>query len=232
VKCKYCLEEERRKEKISKPCNCRGSVGFVHKKCLKHWLKQKITTESRIPSCEICGCKYEIHFSEPHNSFVKFLTEANVIHVIITWFGNAILLYFLLWGDPATKIASFVGNLLLSGVMLCYSQRWSQIIITTGCLLFLFINAWYALGLAELWLSWSNGPANLPFEQYSLFVHHSSVCNLIQNETLTVNASSPLSILFYRSINFWNLFHGSGTEYFYFATHYRIEDKCLGTFYL
>ena len=52
--CKYCLESiiptnDEDKDNIISPCNCRGSMNYVHIECFKH-VKKK--------SCEICRLRY------------------------------------------------------------------------------------------------------------------------------------------------------------------------------
>lgn len=49
--CKICLEElNSENDPLISPCNCRGSIGHVHKKCLERWVR-----ESGNSHCKICN---------------------------------------------------------------------------------------------------------------------------------------------------------------------------------
>eukprot|EP00826_Nyctotherus_ovalis_P065223 TRINITY_DN9583_c0_g1_i11.p1 TRINITY_DN9583_c0_g1~~TRINITY_DN9583_c0_g1_i11.p1 ORF type:complete len:349 (-),score=76.07 TRINITY_DN9583_c0_g1_i11:837-1883(-) len=73
--CRICLTDENTEDNalIRSPCKCTGSVCFIHVKCLKYWLKYKIS-ERRIDfsvtymwkdfECEICKTKYPGKLSE------------------------------------------------------------------------------------------------------------------------------------------------------------------------
>lgn len=38
--CRICMEESDNK-RLLRPCQCKGTQAFVHKKCLETWLKHK-----------------------------------------------------------------------------------------------------------------------------------------------------------------------------------------------
>ncbi len=72
LECRYCLCEES-KEKLIQPCNCEGSLKYVHNSCLGEWIKNsqkpyEIIYENHIAYytslCEICKdtIKYQINF--------------------------------------------------------------------------------------------------------------------------------------------------------------------------
>ncbi|XP_049832634.1 E3 ubiquitin-protein ligase MARCHF2-like isoform X2 [Schistocerca gregaria] len=42
---------------LSSPCDCRGSLGYVHLSCLSQWVR-----ESRNRHCEICNCDYRVFY--------------------------------------------------------------------------------------------------------------------------------------------------------------------------
>ncbi len=45
------------------PCECRGSVGYVHQKCIKMWIKKQLQgNKSKRAYCEIC--KSEVFFKK------------------------------------------------------------------------------------------------------------------------------------------------------------------------
>ncbi|KAM3719384.1 E3 ubiquitin-protein ligase [Dirofilaria immitis] len=54
LNCRICLEEDNESDLIS-PCECRGSLQFVHTQCLQHWFD--VMHERR---CQICKTQYEL----------------------------------------------------------------------------------------------------------------------------------------------------------------------------
>ncbi|VDN35921.1 unnamed protein product [Gongylonema pulchrum] len=48
------MEEDNEINMIS-PCECRGSVEFVHERCLQHWFEVMHTRR-----CQICKTEYEL----------------------------------------------------------------------------------------------------------------------------------------------------------------------------
>lgn len=53
VACRICLEDD---GILISPCDCKGSAGKIHEKCLKKWVK-----ESGSEVCEICNAEYARH---------------------------------------------------------------------------------------------------------------------------------------------------------------------------
>jgi hypothetical protein len=51
--CKICYGSGRC---LISPCNCEGSIGFIHKRCLLKWIK---ISESK--KCEICQSEYKVN---------------------------------------------------------------------------------------------------------------------------------------------------------------------------
>jgi len=49
--CRICYEPDN----LESLCACRGTVEFVHKKCVEHWIRV-----SGKPHFELCGAKYNI----------------------------------------------------------------------------------------------------------------------------------------------------------------------------
>ncbi len=54
--CRFCLEESPVKKLIS-PCQCDGSVKYVHKQCLEKW-RQQNTDNQYYHKCNLCGGEY------------------------------------------------------------------------------------------------------------------------------------------------------------------------------
>lgn len=53
--CKYCQDSEDLSELIT-PCACKGSVGFVHRRCLDQWREKNAQAYHR---CDICKTAYQ-----------------------------------------------------------------------------------------------------------------------------------------------------------------------------
>ena len=52
-KCRICLGMGDMEEEMCSPCECAGSVTYIHVTCLKEWIKEK-----RSIKCELCGSDY------------------------------------------------------------------------------------------------------------------------------------------------------------------------------
>ncbi|EDW52926.1 uncharacterized protein LOC6612255 [Drosophila sechellia] len=53
--CRICRWNHNDMEIIKCPCNCKGSVGYIHLKCLKRWIMHR-----RDNRCEICNAVFDI----------------------------------------------------------------------------------------------------------------------------------------------------------------------------
>ncbi|XP_017019007.1 E3 ubiquitin-protein ligase MARCHF3 isoform X2 [Drosophila kikkawai] len=53
--CRICRWNRSDMEIIKCPCTCKGSVGFIHMKCLKRWIMHKQSNR-----CEICHAVFDI----------------------------------------------------------------------------------------------------------------------------------------------------------------------------
>lgn len=51
--CRICYESE--PDNLIEPCNCKGSMGQIHKNCLEHWLSEKTSKK-----CELCAFEYNV----------------------------------------------------------------------------------------------------------------------------------------------------------------------------
>ena len=60
-RCRICLEEETKENPLISPCQCTGSIRYIHNTCLKKWIvEQKINIFDA--QCEICKTAYNIDF--------------------------------------------------------------------------------------------------------------------------------------------------------------------------
>jgi E3 ubiquitin-protein ligase MARCH6 len=103
MNCRYCLLDDNEIEMID-PCDCQGSMKYVHKNCLLNWIKQSnkkfekvhIFSDDSFRSfeCEICKYKIKCHLVY-QNSFIysflntiklTFLDYKNIPYLMIQLF--------------------------------------------------------------------------------------------------------------------------------------------------
>lgn len=53
MECRICYDQEPMDNLIT-PCHCKGSIAYVHRKCLERWINQEGMTQ-----CDLCNCKFE-----------------------------------------------------------------------------------------------------------------------------------------------------------------------------
>jgi E3 ubiquitin-protein ligase DOA10 len=87
--CRYCLSDDRA-EKLIDPCNCEGTMKYVHKDCLGDWIKNSKrevyldkVKNYFVTKCEICN--YQIRYKK---SF-KYSIFKSLIKLIKTTFGTS-----------------------------------------------------------------------------------------------------------------------------------------------
>jgi len=97
--CRICYQDSTN-EKLISPCNCKGSMKYIHRSCL-----EKCIFSSKSNICGICKNTYK--FNE--NKFVLFIINNKVITSILTLF-----LYFII------SIFSLYYNISLNTIFLSY----------------------------------------------------------------------------------------------------------------
>ena len=92
--CRFCLSEQEDDENpLISPCECQGSSGLIHLKCLQEWLEQNRSMQSyesalnfiwKINSCELCQAAYPdkyksdkmsmdiFHFDKPEGLCINY----------------------------------------------------------------------------------------------------------------------------------------------------------------
>lgn len=55
--CRFCLEEESDKDKLIAPCDCKGSLQYVHRECQDKWFERSFEAKRR---CQVCGHIYDL----------------------------------------------------------------------------------------------------------------------------------------------------------------------------
>ncbi len=57
--CRFCLDSKNQKSNpLIEPCNCRGSLQFVHAKCLSRW--RRMNPERNADTCLLCFSPYTL----------------------------------------------------------------------------------------------------------------------------------------------------------------------------
>ena len=93
--CRICFEKETKNNPLINPCQCEGSIKYVHQLCLKNWfIKAKIQPQNA--KCEICKFKYYIRFYKD-KKFDKISCKRFTIHLIIYFFGMSLISTFLIF---------------------------------------------------------------------------------------------------------------------------------------
>jgi hypothetical protein len=91
--CRICYEEG----DLVAPCHCKGTVGFVHKKCLLQWSRKTGTMHS----CSLCGSPYNfglfrsclLQLAQPGRCLL--LTVG--LHLLVSLFMPRSRIFFTLW---------------------------------------------------------------------------------------------------------------------------------------
>lgn len=76
--CRICLESDNGEDFIT-PCRCSGTMKYVHRKCLLHWIRERYHTNNPF-RCEICKNKFLDRPVQFPNQFWNHLkTNLNVL---------------------------------------------------------------------------------------------------------------------------------------------------------
>lgn len=62
--CRFCLDESSR-ETLLEPCQCRGSVRYVHQECLEREFTARTQAGLSAQNCRICGTAYTLRLPVP-----------------------------------------------------------------------------------------------------------------------------------------------------------------------
>lgn len=103
-KCRICYE------KVNDPikyCECDGSIGHIHFKCLKKWICENNYSES----CEICKFNYKLKFTK--TNFNKNNLGVLIFTLILTFFLTIILWYIII-----TKVLKENNQYIVGGVLM------------------------------------------------------------------------------------------------------------------
>jgi E3 ubiquitin-protein ligase DOA10 len=85
--CRICYEPDN----LESLCACRGTVEFVHKKCVEHWIRV-----SGKPNCELCGAKYNIETVHEQKTKEKE-SVWYILHILVFTYTAMCLIIMLYW---------------------------------------------------------------------------------------------------------------------------------------
>lgn len=79
--CRFCLDSNNGKRNpLIEPCDCRGSVRFVHEQCLSRWRRINPARNAKI--CMLCLEPY----NEAYNEAVEMIPDKNILSVFLLRF--------------------------------------------------------------------------------------------------------------------------------------------------
>lgn len=101
--CRICLEGESSNDKTSNndslafgklicPCSCKGSIAFIHERCLKKQIICGVTKLKSAPRCEICLQTYQMDVRVEQNFRFRNLPSAETKWIYMLIFLSVVLL--------------------------------------------------------------------------------------------------------------------------------------------
>lgn len=128
--CRFCLEEAM-PTTLLEPCQCRGSVRYVHQECLDREFRARTQAGLSAQNCRICGTAYVVRLPIP-----VLLTG----HVAIP---TVMVCIALLTPNPVTITILYMTALMNWVICVCWKlvpivsalkNRWVQCLLATGLL--------------------------------------------------------------------------------------------------
>ncbi|CDW54850.1 e ubiquitin protein ligase march [Trichuris trichiura] len=82
--CRICHLPASRGKALVSPCRCLGTLRFVHKACLVHWLEVSSRKLASSPQCELCGYQYKTHhcFTFRRAEVPRCTRQDRVLHLL------------------------------------------------------------------------------------------------------------------------------------------------------
>ena len=74
--CRLCHGQGTNDEPLISPCNCLGTMRYLHQSCLQRLIKNE-----NIKSCELCKCKFIIHAETKPFKQVKSKQKKNLYFI-------------------------------------------------------------------------------------------------------------------------------------------------------
>lgn len=139
--CRFCLANKQTgKNPLISPCNCKGSLEFVHLKCLNRWRRMDILRNGR--TCSLCQTHYD--FLPP---FIMETIPQN----------NTIFLYYLNYPGLVLVTYNYIYAVALSSNKSMSDQIFLQAIYMTSQYMFHFVyffflfTEWHVVNKGMYW---------------------------------------------------------------------------------
>ena len=87
--CRICYGESEEKNMLISPCNCKGSVKYIHERCLRYW-RCHGKQFKQISTCEQCKSEYIVHNDRQINKIIVHI--ATTITLLTSYLCSNILL--------------------------------------------------------------------------------------------------------------------------------------------
>lgn len=92
--CRFCLmQEESVKDPLITPCQCRGSVEYVHKNCFNRWRREAENPRHR-QFCQLCLAQYHIARKWPLETYPNVNAQESVWFILSRPYIFIVLLYY------------------------------------------------------------------------------------------------------------------------------------------
>jgi len=118
--CRYCLDSNEQHDFII-PCKCKGSIKYVHRKCLDEWRASDVEG-NRFKQCDICKFNYILVKNETSSwiRYIKYILYISLDIILLFFIINFILcilsgIFYLL--DFNSSIKLFIGY---NSSFICY----------------------------------------------------------------------------------------------------------------
>ena len=101
--CRFCLVEyEHPANPLMEPCECKGSVAFVHKKCIQQW-RNTTTNRKSIQVCQLCLTDFKLPLRYANESIPEeerrivwsILSRPHVVWFLSNLFHFSIFIQFI-----------------------------------------------------------------------------------------------------------------------------------------
>ncbi len=156
MECRICKDSETVRAKLIAPCKCRGSIGLVHRRCLKNWQYFQFSHGTENPS--VC--------SECNTAFVKSITPRSFIGWCI---GNTLLTVCEILISTGELLLFVAGLLPIFALMSWLSlQHMAPVVELVGQLLVVLI---YVAGATALKMSLRGLSKRMTVALYSNMAH-------------------------------------------------------------
>ena len=81
--CRICYDNEKF-GKMIRPCNCKGSIEYVHISCLNSWREYKTMFSKEYIKCMLCNTEYKFEEYSVMKEKVINLLKYDIVKIIIT----------------------------------------------------------------------------------------------------------------------------------------------------